>query len=385
MIASGCALAGRSPSTPTTRVLGQPAGTPLAVGQPAPGGTGQLDAVSCATAKRCWAVGVAGPNPAPAGGAVVIVASTNGGASWKAQHMANGSTPQLSAISCPSAHACMAVGSNGASLPGSGVVVTTSDGGATWSAASAPASAVAVIGVACTSANSCTTIVNDGTTTWSASTTDFGQTWQRTGDLPPSFQAGQDLSCQTGGTCVIAGYTSTSNGHGTGAVASSADGGQSWVAATVPTGTGVLQSAACLSATVCLAAGSTSTTVSDVGPAKGALLRSTDGGRTWTASSATVPIDAVYGVTCPSARQCAMVGSTWAGSPAVATGAVAQSRDGGATFSASSAAYVPLTLVGISCPTTSSCVAVGGNTVARITLLTPTGRPGSGGSGGGSP
>ena len=39
-----------------------------------------------------------------------------------------------------------------------------------------------------------------------------------------------------------------------------------------------------------------------------------------------------------------MVGTVWKGTPAVGTGGVAQSGDGGTTFHLSSAAYVPLTL-----------------------------------------
>ena len=163
--------------------------TPLAVGQPAPAGTGELGAVSCATARRCWAVGVAGPNPAPAGVRRVIVATTNGGASWKAQHVAGGSTPQLSGISCPTPTECMAVGSNGASLPGSGVVVTTTDAGATWSPAPSPPSALAVTSVACASPTDCTAIVSDGTVTWSDHSADFGQTWQQKGGLPVALHA----------------------------------------------------------------------------------------------------------------------------------------------------------------------------------------------------
>ena len=94
----------------------------------------------------------------------------------------------------------------------------------------------------------------------------------------------------------------------------------------------MLQSTACLSATDCLAAGTTGTTVSDVVPAKGELLHSTDGGHTWVPSTATLPVDDVYGLACPSADQCAMVGTTWAGFPAVGTGGVAESTDAGLTF-----------------------------------------------------
>ena len=339
-------------------------------GQPAPAGTGLLGAVSCASTRRCWAVGVAGPNP-PATGATVIVATTNGGSSWKAQRIGGGSTPQLSGVSCPTATECMAVGSNGASLPGSGVVVTTGDAGTTWSPAAAPMNALAVTSVECASPSDCTVIVSDGTLTWSAHSADFGQTWQQEGNMPSLFLAGNDLLCVAGGLCLVAGYVPTSNGHGQGAISISTDGGRTWSLATVPPGLGVLQSAACLSASVCLAAGTTSTTVSDVVPAKGELLRSTDGGHTWVPSTGLLPVDDVYGIACPSARQCAVVGTKWVGFPAIGTGAVAQSLTGGLTFRASSSAYVPITLTALSCPDQAVCAAVGGNTLARITLVAP--------------
>jgi hypothetical protein len=126
-----------------------------------------------------------------------------------------------------------------------------------------------------------------------------------------------------------------------------------------------------VSTSTCLAAGTTTTTVSDVVPAKGELLRSTDGGHTWVVATGTPPVDDVYGVACPSARQCAMVGTKWVGFPAVGTGAVAQSVDGGLSFRTSSSAYVPISLTALSCPDTKACVAVGGNTVARLTLIAP--------------
>ena len=265
----------------------------------------------------------------------------------------------------------MAVGSNGASLPGSGVVVTTLDAGTTWSPAPSPTNALAVTSVQCASSSDCTAIVSDGTSTWSAHSADFGQTWQREGNLPSLFLAGNGISCRAGGSCLVAGYVPISNGHGEGAVSVSGDGGQTWTLATVPPGLGVLQSAACLSTSTCLAAGTTTTTVSDVVPAKGELLRSSDGGHTWVPSSGALPVDDVYGIACPSARQCAVVGTRWTGFPAIGTGAVAQSVNGGGTFRASSSAYVPITLTALSCPGTAGCIAVGGHTVARITLTVP--------------
>ena len=190
----------------------------------------------------------------------------------------------------------MAVGSNGASLPGSGVVVTTSDGGGSWSPAVSPQNALAMESVTCASPSDCTAVVSDGTSTWSAHSADFGQTWQQEGTFPSLFFPGNDLTCVAGGTCIDAGYVPTSNSHGQGAIAVSADGGQTWALASVPTGIGVLQSAACLSASVCVAAGTTATTVSDIVPAKGELLRSADGGHTWQPTTGAVPVDDVYGV-----------------------------------------------------------------------------------------
>jgi photosystem II stability/assembly factor-like uncharacterized protein len=369
--ASGCALSGHPGPPKAPRLLGQGTGTPLAVGQPAPSGTGDLGAVSCATVRRCWAVGIVGPNPAPSTGATVIAATTNGGTTWKAQAVSGGSTPQLSGVSCPTATECVAVGSNGASLPGSGVVITTSDAGATWTSVASPQNALAVLSVTCASPSDCVAIVSDGTSTWAAHSADFGQSWQQEGNLPSTFQPENDITCVAGGICLDAGYVPTSNSHGQGAVAVSADGGQTWALAAVPSGIGVLQSTACPSTTVCLAAGTTATTVSDVVPAKGELLRSTDGGHTWEQSARTVPVEDVYGMACPSAQQCAMVGTFWFGLPEVGVGSVAQSIDAGSTFRSSPTSYTPITLAAVACPSTSKCIAVGGHTVAKVALLHP--------------
>jgi photosystem II stability/assembly factor-like uncharacterized protein len=315
-------------------------------------------------------VGVVGPGTGPDNPATVIAATKDAGAHWKPQPVSGTFIPQLSAVSCPDVAHCMAVGSNGASVPGSGAVFITVDGGVKWTPATAPSGVLTVESVVCPTPSQCTVIVNDGAQRWSARSADFGRTWQRMGNLPSGFVGTDALSCPTDGPCLIGGYTATGTGHGQGAIALSPDGGQTWTPATVPAGIGLLQDATCLTVSVCLAAGSTSTTVSDVVPAHGQLLRSVDGGHTWAAATAP-PVDAVYGIACPTARVCALVGANWTGNPTVATGAVAQSGDGGATFASSPSAYVPLTLVALDCPTAAHCVAAGGATVARITLVKP--------------
>jgi len=363
----------KSPGAP--RVLGQQKGAPAVVGQPAPAGTGQLDAVTCTGPTHCWAVG-AGPagttgttSSVPSSPAPVIDATVDGGKTWTAQPLTLTPAPALTAVSCPSARLCMAVGLSGTGT--AGVVLTTGDGGVNWVQASIPAGAIVVTGVVCAGAQDCTAIASDGTTFWSAHSTDFGHTWEREGDLPAGFLDAGDLSCVAGAACLVTGFTATTAGHGQGAIAISTDGGATWTAAAVPTGTGLLHGADCATISSCLAVGTTSTTVSALVPAQGALLTSDDGGHTWARAAGPEPIDDIFGIDCPSPSICAMVGTNWIGTPAVGTGAVAHSSDGGADFTASATEYTPLALTGLSCPTTQHCVAVGGDTVARIALAAP--------------
>jgi hypothetical protein len=372
----------KGPGAP--HVLGQPEKTPDAVGQPAPAGTGQLDAVSCGDATHCWAVGSPGAvnaattptttssaPAAPSATATVIDATGDGGKTWVAEPLALSPAPALTGISCPGPQACMAVGLNGSGL--AGIVLVTRDAGATWTAATTPAGAVVLTSVDCAGTTDCTAIASDGTSFWSAHSTDFGNTWTRQGDLPAGMQDAGSLSCAGDGTCLVTGFTATTAGHGQGAVAVSTDGAASWIAATVPAGTGLLQSVLCTTVTSCLAVGTTSSTVSAVVPAKGAILSSDDGGHTWAVAAAVSrqPVDDMYGIACASPLICAVVGTEWTGTPTVGAGAVARSADGGLTFSAATTEYTPLPLTAVACPTTRQCVAVGGNTVARLGFPRP--------------
>jgi photosystem II stability/assembly factor-like uncharacterized protein len=350
-------------------VLGQDEKNAAVVGQPGPTGLGDLTAVSCADAQHCWAVGGIGP-ASTATSRTVIAATANGGVTWKAQGLMLSAPPQLSGISCPAKDDCMAVGSTG-SVTGGSVVVTTRDGGATWTQASSPAGTYGISAVMCVSVHQCTAIVNGGLILQAAQTTDFGQTWQIAGNLPGGFQGDTHLSCGADGTCLLAGFTPTTTGHGQGAIVYSLNGGQSWANADVPIGLGVLQAAACSSGTECLAVGSTSTNVSDLVAADGELLTSSDGGQSWARSLVPPPINVIDDVACPGPTVCALVGAQWSGAPAVATGSVAVSAKRVASFHTASSAYIPLPLAAVACPSAVSCIAVGGVTLARISLPTP--------------
>jgi len=370
-ISVGLAACTATPSVPAptaSRVLGQGSAGAAVVGQPAPSSTGELGAVSCANSTHCWAVGVGAPSAAGATtSSTVIVATEDGGLHWSAESLPATLAPDLTGVACPSASTCMAVGSIGANPP-VGAVLTTHNGGRSWQSVHIPVGALTVISVACSDPADCIVLVSDGTILWSASTTDFGTTWDRQGNLPAGLEDARDLSCTAAGDCLVAGNTPTTTGHGQGSVVVSTDGGVTWTVANVPSGTGLLQDAWCASATHCLAIGTTSNTVSDVVPAQGALLVSNDGGHTWFPAAGVQPIDNAFGIDCPTVRECVMVGTQWVAHTSVGVGAVASSSNGGQSFTSTSSVYTPLSLTAVACPSTTSCVAVGGDTVARIAL-----------------
>ena len=163
---------------------------------------------------------------------------------------------------------------------------------------------------------------------WSAHSADFGQTWQQEGDLPSLFVASDELLC-TRGTCLVPGLRAHRKRPGRRRRRAER---RRWADLGVGLGARGNRRPAerrLPHAADCLAAGTTATTVSDVVPAKGELLDSIDGGHTWAPAQDRAPVDDVYGLACPSAAQCAMVGTKWFGFPAIALGAVAQSVDGG--------------------------------------------------------
>ena len=99
----------------------------------------------------------------------------------------------------------------------------------------------------------------------------------------------------------------------------------------------------------CVAAGTTTTTVSDIVPAKGELCAAADGGHTGWQRPGSLPVDDVYGVACPSARS-APWGTKWVGFPAIGTGRSPRASTAGSPPATSSSAYVPISLTALVVP-----------------------------------
>jgi len=342
-----------------------------------------LYAVSCGSASLCWAVGSANPatTSQESGAPAAIDVSTDGGKQWSAQVVPISSPSTLGAISCADRVHCMAVGEESGTAQ-VGTVLTTADGGKVWRAASAPAGAVDLVGASCSSASDCLVLATDGSSFWSATSADGGSTWQRGGTLPTGFAGASGVDCPTTSTCVVAGYVPTGPGHGTGAIETTADGGATWQAAAVPSGSGLLHSVACTSATACIAVGTTSTTDSDISPGTGTVLVASGTLSTFLAATVPTDLDDGFGISCPVTGACVAVGTFWTPeNPPTPVAGLVTTLDGGVSWTTPRTRYVPLGLAGVDCPAPTSCVAVGGDVIARITLpasTAPRSRPTTG-------
>jgi photosystem II stability/assembly factor-like uncharacterized protein len=363
----GLALAGAVPAA-AAKHRPHPPPPVVATGQPAPAPMNSATAVSCGDVAHCWAVGFG------TGTTAAVSASRDGGDTWVNQ-LVPASVTALAGVSCTGKLDCLAVGATATA----GAVIWTRDGGQTWTLGATPTGAAAVTAVQCTAKLTCVALATDGMTYWSEVTTDLGQSWTRGGNLPAGMSASSALSCPTSGTCLVAGFAPTGPGRGAGAIATTANDGQTWSAATLPTSIGILRGITCTGPT-CLAAGTASTATTGFVPAAGQLLTSTDGGATWVPVPVGAPHDDAFAASCPNAETCVVVGTDWVGqSQPVPTGAVIASLDAGAVWRAATLRFVPVGMAAISCPQVDTCVAVGGNVLVHIVLPVhapaPTHRP----------
>lgn len=352
-----------------------------AVGQPAPAGSGSLDAISCASTSVCWAVGLPPTGTTTSGGARTVVVGTNdGGRSWSAEKVAVPGPASLMDVDCSGPKTCMAVGSVIVGMTEQGLVLATTHHGKRWTVVHAPAGATDLVAVTCTSPQVCMVVASQGGAYWAASTTDDGAVWQHLGPLPGGLAGVSSLVCTAASSCLTAGDMPTTPGKGTAAVAATSDGGMTWTPATMPSGAGPLHDVACPTPSECLAVGSRSPTTIGVAQGQGEVLSSTDGGGTWTTGAPPASVSDAFAVSCPTTSRCAVVGTRWTtANPPGPTGAVAATTDAAGTWLSGSAMYLPLGLVAVSCPAATLCVAAGNDELARITLPPVEGssRPGS--------
>ncbi|MGH9043360.1 MAG: WD40/YVTN/BNR-like repeat-containing protein [Acidimicrobiales bacterium] len=331
-----------------------------AMGRPAPPPMQSALGVSCASTRRCLAVGLGSAQSA------AIALTTDAGASWGAVTVPP-SVDALNGVSCDDGGYCMAVGS---SLTGSGQIgaaVFSSDGGTTWSSATSPSGSVALTGVSCAAKLRCLAIATDGSTYWSALTANGGATWSRGGGLPGQMSVNGAFTCWTPQSCLVAGFVPTSSATGNGAIAATSNAGTTWAPVTLPAGVGVLRAVDCNSAN-CMAVGSGSGPTSGFAPAPGQLLSSDDSGASWSVARAPLGDDG-FGVACPNQKACLIVGTRWTASdPRQPTPAIVATVDDGLSWHDSISKFVPVGMDAVACPVANRCVAAGGNVLASVDL-----------------
>jgi hypothetical protein len=278
-----------------------------------PGGTaaGGLSAVSCASPTACVAVGQGGP------GNGAQAAAWNG-EGWSLAPMPDppGTSQFLvDGISCPAASQCVAVGE---SLPAETPLVEVWDG-TIWTAetaATTPANTDAeLVSVACTAQNSC--IAVGGFFHYSPhETSGLVETWNGTDWTIPAVPSTplSSVSCPSASQCVAVGPVEEQNGD-TGSQAFGWN-GSTWTAESVATPSGAvtssLASVSCASATDCTAVGYYETNAIVTGP--DFLWVETWNGAAWTAQPVPSPARAagslLGAVSCSSSTYCVATGQS---------------------------------------------------------------------------
>lgn len=135
---------------------------------------------------------------------------------------------------------------------------------------------------------------------------------------------------------------------GRGVIGTTIDGAASWRNETVPAGTPALIATACPNVTHCLAVG------------QGAILTSVDGGSSWMMQPPPTPKTTLLGVTCPSVTICLSVGAAVNPTAGPYAGQILRSTDGGTTWSVQTLPVGTLAMAGVACPTATRRIAVGG-------------------------
>jgi hypothetical protein len=328
----------------------------------------ELYGASCTSASACTAVG----DYENSGGTFVSLAERWNGTAWSSQTSANpsgSSATYLNAVSCASATACTAVG-NYVSGVGGSVTLAEAWNGTTWSVQTTPnpsgATSSFLEAVSCTSTSACTAVgyyFSSGTYETLAEAWN-GTTWSLQTTATPSGAIDSVLngvSCTSASACIATGYYE--NSTGTTNTLAEVWNGTTWTVQTTANPTGSTDSelygVSCTSASACTSTG-------DYVTSGGATVTLAEvwNGTTWTIQTTANPTGAVAafldGVSCTSASACTAVG--WYETSPGAYETLAERWNGTSWAiqttpnpSGASASY----LFAVSCGSATACAAVG--------------------------
>jgi len=260
--------------------------------------------LQCPTATTCYATD---QPPGAAGGLSEVQVTRDGGATWSTSAL--GVDLQLvSRLVCVDATTCALLGVTDAGTP---AFLETTDGGGTWTQRAGPSALTSTLGVAqlaCTSATACLAVISDPTTqdgtVIAARTTDAGATWTSAA-LPAELVPGT-IACPTADACVVTGFRQSPDGSPTstpGFVLATRDGGATWTDLQVPDGLGPRSTVACADAATCVV-----TSFPSGRAATTTVLQLTGGASLTTTPATGLPAGAIASVSCPTVSSCWAVG-----------------------------------------------------------------------------
>ncbi len=154
------------------------------------------------------------------------------------------------------------------------------------------------------------------------------------------------IACPAATTCVAVGQSASDQG----AVLRSVDGGATWTTTAAPQAAGQLTSVACPTTSACVAVGASTTF-------HPAVYASDDGGLQWSAATVPPVLAPLTAVACASSAVCVAVGG--AVGPQGSVPAVLHSSDGGRTWTSGVLPPGIDELTAAACPSATDCVAVG--------------------------
>jgi hypothetical protein len=329
-----------------------------------PHGADALDGVSCAAAKFCMAVG------SYDGGAGTLAEAWNG-KSWSVtpSRSPGGDPDEFLAVSCTSSSFCMAVGQYG----GGDRTLAEAWNGKSWSITPSRSTSVQSVlsGVSCTSSVSCEAVGQDDSSSGTLVERWNGKTWS----ITPSPRGGidgalQGVTCRVAASCVAVG--SHAGTSGTLTLVESWNGSR-WSVVSSPSpgsGNNALSSVSCTGAARCSAVGYFS-----VSFGSDRTLAESWNGRRWSVVSTpdrTSRSNFLNGLSCVSSSSCVAAGYNVTGSGFGQT--LIESWNGSRwSITPSPHPGADQQLLGVTCASATSCEATGyygnGSLISDKTLV----------------
>ena len=346
-------------------------------------GNSYFHGVSCPSVTMCVAVG------GGTTGAVYSIGTEVGSTwNWTSSVAVNPGSTQgqfFLAVSCPTTTSCVAVGTGPTQAGGAGGIfssATYSGGTWTWTpltniVAASTSTGGALWSISCVSATTCVAVGGSYSSgaTYTSGTESSGQwVWKPAQDFgyaPINGLGGSlatSVSCGSPTSCVALARDS-----GAVVYSSGTESGGNWTWTSLQPGANEsplseFSALSCPSATMCIAVGALS------GYAAYSIGTSSGNSWTWTPATPMAGDDAganLVGVSCATTTSCSAVGGDNNGMPVMATGVAT----GGIWKWSNSTEVIPDSsgggnFLGVSCPTGTSCVAIGSNTATSPQAIT---------------